>query len=190
MDAATISTLASGTVAVAAISAGILQHRSSLRFDEKESVRVVLDEAAVALHETEYALNNVRFTLTQYGRAFFETEERSKPYRDLDVAGKQLDRLLERLKIRLGRDHDAVESFSAAGEAALEIYRAIQLIKLEPEAMPGDENTERRIAEFVKEQRDRTIAEREKFDSKRGEFIDAAQQTAGADLPRRRFFWR
>jgi len=64
MGAGEISAIASGTVAIAAIGAGEIRHRSSLRhareLADDESVHGVLDEAAVALHQVEYALNEIR----------------------------------------------------------------------------------------------------------------------------------
>jgi hypothetical protein len=187
MDVGSIAAISSGAVAVAAIVAGELRHRRSLgqarELADLDSVRGVLDEAAAALHEAEYALDDVRTTLMAYGLGFFEDEEREKPYRALRRDGKNLDRLLERMRIRLGRGHEAVAAFNAANVAVLEAFRVLKLVKLEGRPTRGDEAAERSVASFLVEQREKLDSERNGFDARRIEFIDAAQRAAGAKLP-------
>jgi hypothetical protein len=185
MDAASIAAISSGMVGLAAIIAGELRHRRSLRHAQRladvENARALLDDAATALHEVEYALDDARSNFVQHGQAMFEDEVLSKPYRALRRAGKNFDRLLERLKVRLGPGHDAVAAFEAANAAVLEIYRVLGLVRVEPKAIPGDELSQQAVSAFMNRQRARMAAERETFDAKRVEFIMAAYSAAGTN---------
>ncbi len=189
MDSASIAAVSSGSVALATIGAGLLRQRSTLRqarqLSDLQSMRAILDEAAAALHEVEYLLNDLRSFLAQFGRAFAEAEERERTYERLGRSGRELDRLLERLKIRLGLGHAAVIAFEAADQAVLEIHRTLGQIRSEPEtyATPG---RDREAEQRYDERRDRVVAEREAFDTMREDFIATAQAAAGVHLPARR----
>ena len=190
VDTATIAVISSGTVAVLTIVAADLRDRRSLKhartLTDLDSVRGVLDEAASSLHETGYALRDVRVGLADYGGAFFEDDDRVKYYEDLGSAGKELDHLLERLKIRFGPAHEVVTTFAAANVAVLESYRTLWGLRRESKPREGDERAQREWHDRVAEQRDRVTAQRELFEAKWEQFIDAAQAVAGADLPKRR----
>jgi hypothetical protein len=187
MDAVAVAAISSGAVALATIGAGELRHSRSLRearrLSDLENVRTVLDEAAATLHETEYALDDAQAGLQQWGLGFFEDEQREKPYRALRRTGKALDRLLERLKIRFGHEHEVVKTFEAANEAALQIYRALGVIRREDPPAPGDRLAREEVRAFLKIQREKIAAARQEFDRKRMEFIEAAVRVAGAELP-------
>ena len=186
MDAGSIAAISSGTVALATIGAGLVTHRRTLRhartIADLESVRGVMDEVAVALHNQEYALNEVRFGLTQHGLSFFDDEQRTKAYDDLGRAGKELDRLKERLRIRLGRGHEVVAAFEAADAAVLETYQTMLGVRREGTDASDEDRVQLRRERFIEEGRERIRAQREVFDAKRDQFIDAAQRVAGADL--------
>jgi hypothetical protein len=186
VDAGSIAAISSGAVALAAIGAGELRNRRTLHHSrmiaDLESVRDVLDEGAVALHDTEYALNEVRFGLTQHGLSFFDDEQRTKAYDDLGRAGKELDRLKERLRIRLGRGHEVVAAFEAADAAVLETYRTMWGVRREGTDASDEDRVQLRRERFIEERQERVRAQREVFDAKRDQFIDAAQRVAGADL--------
>lgn len=145
-------------------------------------MRSVLDEAAAALHEAEYALNDSRSSLAEFGRAF---AQRGTGYARLAESGRELDQLLERLKIRLGPGHAAVLAFEAADQAVLEIHRTLGQIKDEGEADLGADR-KRETKQRYDECRDRVAAERETFNAMRAEFIVTAQAAAGVQLPARR----
>ncbi len=189
MDPASIAAISSGAVALATIAAGLLRQRSTLRharqLSDLQSMRTILDEAAAALHEVEYVLNALRSFLARFGRAFAQAEERAETYARLAASGRELDRLLERLKIRLGPEHAAFAAFAAADQAVLEIHRTLGQISREREthSTPG---REREANEHYDERRDRVAAERETFDEMRAEFIVTAQRAAGVHLPARR----
>lgn len=186
MDTATISVIASSTVAVAAIGATWLQHRATLRHErtvvDLDNVRAVLDEAAVKLHRVAYVLDDLRSKLTQHRPVrFAQSEEGTELYRRLGDRGQELDVLLERMSVRLGRDHDVSKALSAAEGAFLKIYRAVGLLRLED---PGDggEAAERQIREFERKQVEKVGLNRERFDQAREWFIEAAKNLAGARL--------
>jgi hypothetical protein len=143
-------------------------------------LRALLDEAAVALHRARYTLDEVRSNLSSYSFGFFKSEERAKPYRDLEPAGQELDALRERLAVRLGASHYVVEHFTLADAAALEIYRAIGLLQLEDD--PQDEAGRHSVRDFMKQTRERVQTERADFDMYRQAFMEAAQSVAGAKL--------
>lgn len=188
MDPASIAAISSGAVALATIAAGLLRQRSTLRharqLSDLQNMREILDEAAAALHEVEYVLNALRSSIARFGRAFAEADERARTYAQLATRGRELDRLLERLKIRLGSEHSAVVAFEATDQAVLEIHRALGRINKEKEAYstPG---REREAEERYDRRRDKIAAERETFDAMRAEFIATAQQAAGVHLPAR-----
>jgi len=189
VDSASIAAISSGAVALATIGAGLLQRRSTLRqarqLSDLQSVRTILDEAAAALHEVEYVLNDMRSSLARLGRAFAQAEERASAYTQLGKRGRELDRLLERLKIRLGPDHAAVKAFAAADQAVLEIHRTLGRISTENES-PLTTGREREADQRFDERRDQVAADRATFDAMREDFIATAQAAAGVHLPARR----
>jgi hypothetical protein len=57
-------------------------------------VRGLLDDAAVALHRTAYALDEMRSQVTQHTPGFFKSERGTEVFAQLDSCGKELDALL------------------------------------------------------------------------------------------------
>jgi hypothetical protein len=171
-------------VAGGAIYAGWTQQARTLEAEREradlEHTRTVLDEAAVLLHKAAYALDDARSHLTQYAYGFFENEERERPYHELWRIGQELDALVERLSIRLGRDHDITNAFRKADEAILAVWRSLGLLRSEPEAEVEWAQEERR--RLLRETQSGTEAQRSIFDVERRRFIDAAQRAAGAHL--------
>ena len=49
------------------------------KLSDLSDVRTVLDDAALALHNAAYPLDDARSNLTQYGRGFFSDQERQQP---------------------------------------------------------------------------------------------------------------
>jgi hypothetical protein len=133
----TVAIIVPGVVAVAAIAATWHQHLRGLGHERQlvdlDNVRDILDEAAVALHVAAYALDNVRGYLDQYGGVrFFKTDDGSDTYKLLGSHGKELDALVERLSVRLGRDCDVVVAFrrptkpsSASGERQVSCWLSL-----------------------------------------------------------------
>jgi len=186
VDTASVAVIASSTVAVAAIGAGWLQHRGSLKHQRKladlGNVRDVLDDAAALLHRVAYVLDDVRLALTQYEGGFFRAESRVETYRKLERCGQECDALRERLAVRLGRRHEAVKTFAEADEAVLTIYRALGVIKLEVDP-PPDPSAAKQVATIVNAKRDEITEQGVVFDERRVDFMAAAHGTAGAELP-------
>lgn len=108
-------------------------------------------------------------------------DEGTDVYKKLGAQGRELDALLERLAIRLGREHPAVAAFKDADDAVLAISRAAGLLRLGPEA-DGHEAAARQIHRLNDEKRTEVERRRETFDSARERFLDAAQQAAGSHL--------
>ena len=186
VDTATVSVVASSTVAVAAIGAAWLQHRAGLKHErtvvDLNNVRDVLDEAALALHRISYVLDDLRSRLTQHRPIlFFDSDDGTELYRRLGDHGEVLDALLERVSVRLGRDHDVAKALSAADGAFLKIYRAVGLLRLEALA-DESEAARRQVDRIEREQVEKVGLTRERFDQARESFIGAAQRLAGARL--------
>lgn len=186
MDAAQISVLASSTVAIAAIGATWLQHRASLKnqrsLADLDNVRGVLDDCAAALHQIAYSLDDLRTQITQHKPVtFFDTEQGTDLYRQIEGDGKNLDAHLESLAVRLGREHEVSKALSATDGALLKIYRAIGLLRLE-DVGDGSEYSRAQVREFELEQVEVIAINRERFDQAREWFISAAQRLAGARL--------
>jgi hypothetical protein len=189
VDTETVAVISSSIVALAAIAAGWLQHRGSLKHQREaidlDNVRDVLDEAAVALHETAYVLDTVRSDLTREGPAVFSTDSGSKIYTQLEERGKELDALTERLAVRLSRDHAVSREFLAADMAVLKLFRAVgQLRRLT--RSDGSPSAERQIERLVGRHEERIGINRERFETAREGFMAAAHEIAGIRLPRPR----
>jgi len=89
----------------------------------------VLGEGAIALHRAACALDSVRSRLTAYGAGFFETEQRARPYEDLERLGQQMGTLTERFTVELGREHEAVAAFAGARVAVRDIVATLALLR-------------------------------------------------------------
>lgn len=180
----TIAIVAPNAVAAIAIVAAWKQHGKTLEAQREladlADVRGLLDEAAVALHRAAYALDEVRRNFLRFAGGFFRTEDRSAPYRAVERAGQELDALLERLTVRLGRDRDVVRHFAGCDEAALLTFRTLNMLKLE--FAVGDEPAAGERVKLLTETRESLGSARTKFDESRRDFMDAAQRLAGAKL--------
>jgi hypothetical protein len=188
MDVETaIAIVAPSAVAITAIIVGWKQHEGTVaqqrQLADLDNVRGVLDDAAALLHRVAYVLEEVRVGLSAYGGGFFKDEQRVETYRKLERCGQECDALRERLAVRLGRDHEAVQTFTHTDDAALAIYRALGLIRLEVDPPPDPGAGAQEVAKFVRQQRDEIVEHRATFDKRREDFMDAAHRTAGAQLP-------
>ena len=176
-------------VAGAAIVFGWLQHRGRAEQDRRlvdlENVRTVLDEAAIALHQVAYVLDDVRSFGAHGGVSFRQTAEGDEAFTKLERLGKDLDMLVERLAIRLDEDVDIVRSFKIADVAVLSVYRALEALPLEPPGSPFDppgspvSAEQRRLNDEKRAKVDREI---EVFEVARSKFMAAARKTAGARI--------
>jgi hypothetical protein len=109
-------------VAVVAIGSGVWHQRRGLAHErtmgDLADVRELLDAAAVALHEADHV----------YGDWFLHApaSPTQEDERRLDAARKTIDRVIERLAVRLGPRHDVVANLRAANGAFLALERAVR----------------------------------------------------------------
>jgi hypothetical protein len=109
------------------------------------------------------------------------SESGTRLYESLKTHGDAADALLERLCVRLGRDHHVVQEFEKVDTAMLEFWRALGRLRNEPPAN-GHPAALAAIAKMTDEARAALNNERAAFDAHRAGFIDAAQRTAGTKL--------
>jgi hypothetical protein len=199
VDTATaIAIAAPNAVAATAIVGGWRQHSKALeaqrelaeagfdnqrRLTDLDNVRTVLDDAAVMLHRDAYALDRVRFNLTTLGAGLLESKVGQEVFDELTAAGQGSDLLIERLAVRLGRDHAVVVALTSASEAALEAWRSVDRLRLAPSKDDPDERLQRHRFELGNKARDEVAEHRKLFDASREEFMDAAHRAAGAVVP-------
>jgi hypothetical protein len=190
MSTAVVSIIASSAVAIVALGANVWQHVRGLAHDrdmtklrlsqdrtlaDLAAVRDVIERGAVHLHLVAYALDRSKQDLE--GNA-------GRTYSELDKLGREYDELVERLKVRLGPDHDAVREFVDANAATLDAYRAIErVVKLHLPHIEQGGSGANQARTLLDNDRARLTDARERFDSHRTAFIEAAARTAGAKLP-------
>lgn len=130
---------------------------------DRVELRTLLDEAAVALHEAVYAGSQANSAVLQHGR--WVGERAPEVVAALRDAGKVLDRLRERMQIRLGGEEKVVQALAAADEHLLEFFRALTLLA---DLGPND------TADLLKESRDRMTPAFEGFQQEGNRFIELA----------------
>jgi hypothetical protein len=109
------------------------------------------------------------------------SESGTKLYGSLKTHGDAADALLERLRVRLGRDHHVAQEFEKVDTAVLEFWRAFGRLRNEP-AANGHPAAISAIAKVTDEARTTLNVQRTAFDAHRAGFIDAAQRIAGTKL--------
>lgn len=131
-------------------------------------LRALLDDAAVALHDANYSRRGIEVERMSEGTKL--AERAAEQIARLGEIGKELDRLGERLAVRLGPDDDAVTQFRAADEAVQEVLHAAR--------------TPERFAELdVRAWHNEFEAANTSFNDARAAFLEAAAERAGAKLP-------
>jgi hypothetical protein len=135
-------------------------------------IRAVIEEGAIHLHRVAYALDDTKSGLMR---------KLDEIHATIEQIGQHHDELVERMKVRLGPDHEVTRKFLGANEATLDVYRALGAIRLEETAEEAYVRAD--VARVIKEQRERIAEARARFDVHRREYIDAAARTAGARLP-------
>jgi hypothetical protein len=100
--------------------AELMHHRELSDLDD---LRKLLDEAAVALHEAEYAAMAVQGAHTIHGNRLVE-EARDAVY-NVTASGRSLDSLAARLAIRLGEDDRLSQTFDSANKWLLLLVRSM-----------------------------------------------------------------
>ena len=117
------------------------------------------------------------------GVAHFAQEDRSKEQREVRDRGKEMDALVERLKVRFGPEHEIAAAFSAADEEVLGVLRKVELIRFQGATEYDDPYAQRQTREFYDKKTLEIEGLREVFDSRREDFVAAAYRAAGAKLP-------
>jgi hypothetical protein len=108
---------------------GMWGFRSTRALNDLEEARRVLDSAAIKLHETEYALNNCRVGLDEHGASFFNYKHLRAAHIALGDCVKELDALLERLRVRFPSRHLILITFRNADQAAREVHRHLVTLR-------------------------------------------------------------
>ena len=131
-----------------------------------EATRTLLDDAAVALHDADHVRGEVDQARAPHGtRLALDARD---VMANLRAVRKTLDRMSERLAIRLGPDHEAVDQFRAANTALRVMYEEKDL---PPSMIKFSEQHKALDAAYAR------------FDAARTGFLTAAAKTAGAQLP-------
>lgn len=173
-----VSDIVAGVVGIGGLAFGWRERQRTLEHErtlaDLEAARVVIEEGAIALHRVAYILDDLRGPTS---RKREDVRERLREF------GERFDELSERLKVRLGPDHEVTRKLVGANEAVLEIFRALSMMGLEE---PAEEAHVRRdIAQFMDKQRERIDTARERFDAHRKEFIAAGARLAAVKLSSR-----
>jgi len=187
MSTATVAVITSTAMGLSGLVVGYLGQRQGRAHERElsdlEAVRSALAEAASVLHRSEYALDDALSTLQSWNAAFFEKEERAKPYFRLEEIGREADLLKGRVRILFGPAHPVALRFDDANAAILDAFRALGMIRMEP---PAERGTPERgeIREWTNQQRERIETAHENFRFAQEQFIEAAHVAAGARLPK------
>jgi hypothetical protein len=139
-------------------------------------VREVIELGAIHLHRVAYALDPVKQDVDGNASSARET---------LTALGEQHDELLERMKVRLGPEHEVTRKFMGAVGAELEIFRALGGLRRALAHVERDELAYRQLEGPMDTYRATISEARERFDVHRTDFIAIAARTAGARLPSR-----
>jgi hypothetical protein len=177
-----VAILAPSAVAIAAIGSSVWQHVANLRAQRESGdlaeVRGALDDAVVLLHRIAYDLDDAKGKLTSDS---MRSQSGTRLYESLKERGDAADTLLERLRLRFGRDHVVVQEFEKVDGAVLDFWRALGRLRMEPPS-DGSPVAREAILRVTDEARATVNAQRQVFDADRAAFIDAAQKTAGTNL--------
>jgi hypothetical protein len=181
-----VALLAANLVTLAVAAAGFWRQRRGFAHDRElsdlESVRSVMADAAAVLHRMEYALDDALATLRGWGAAFFESEEREKPYKVLEAVGREADLLKGQLRVLFGPEHLVAVAFSNANTAMLDAFRGLWMVKMEPPAERGTPS-QQEVREFERQQGERVETARDNFAAAQEQFVKAAHTAGGAKLP-------
>jgi hypothetical protein len=178
-----IADLGASLVGIGGLTFGWAQSRQRLAQDrtlvDLAAVRCVLEDGAVHLHRVAYALDLVKLDLRSNAESV---------YAKLTELGERYDELVERMKIRLGAEHEVTRKFMGANAALLDAYRAIgRAANLHIPIIEADapDSGPRQAMQLLEQEQAIVTASRERFDTHRTEYIDAAVRTAAVRLPSR-----
>ena len=174
-----ISELAAGVVGIGGLAFGWKQ--STLRLGQDRTladlaaVRDVIDLGAIHLHRVAYALDPVKLDLERHAVQAHTT---------LGPLGRDYDELVERLKVRLGPEHEVTRELADADDATLDAFRAVgRVVNLHLPQIERGGLDAKQAMRLLEKDREMLSAARERFDRHRDLFIAAAARTAGGNLP-------
>lgn len=186
MDSGGVAVVGAQVVAVTAIVAGFIQQRRSFdnerQLADRESVRLVLSEGATLRHKLEAALDMAKAALSNERAGLFDGDVKERPYRDLDAAAIQAERLRGQMEIRLGPEHPVTLAFADAVRASRKVEVQLSMIKMKIVFGGGwgdDENAEK---DFVDRRHVEINSQRKIFDTRVNAFVELAHDAAGARL--------
>ncbi len=137
--------------------------------------RTVFGDCAIALHWVACALDSLRIRLTEYGEGLFETEQRAKPYEDLERLGQEMDALAEQLSVTLEGEHEALVAFGSARAAVSDVVETVGLLR------DPSRHGAAGIPKLVEETIAHVEGQRERFDACRDQFMAATRDLPGED---------
>jgi hypothetical protein len=167
-------------VSLAALALAARQMGQQRTLADLGATRDVLEAGAIHLHRAGYAMDPLNSDLM--GQA-------TSAKASLQPLGIAYDEISERITVRLGRSHAVTLAYVAAGEALLDVWRAVdRVVVLHLPHLDGAEAGQGQALDSIEQERMQVIAARQQFDVQRVAFVDAAAQTAGSRLRSRR--WR
>ena len=155
---------------------GWWQARQKLTHDrdlvDLASARDVCEEGAIYLHRVAYGLDPLKLTVMDNAAGVHEAMSR---------LGKDYDEASERVKVRLGPEHEATRKFVGAGEAALEATRAVERVAVlhAPHIQAGGTGAKQAMR-LLEDDEAKIVAARSSFDTHRSEFVEIAAREFGA----------
>jgi hypothetical protein len=132
------------------------ERRLERQRDDLSEVRKLLDDAAIALNQSD-----------RIHRDIYDDLGNADKTAELKHAGRKLDEIKQRLAIRLGSEHQLTAAFSSCVELSLEVFGATTHWRLE-DCSYATATAKRAMVEFETASR---------------EFIDLAARQAGVAFP-------
>jgi hypothetical protein len=145
---------------------------------DRDAIGMILEEAAVEVHEFAYCLDDLRSGLISLPVTFFTAGDGNAVFEKMEAAGRVLDARAERLKVRLAGDATAT-AFEKLNDVALEMFRITGLIRLETDDYPLDAVSRKAAKDNVVEMRDELAELRRHFDRHRDAFRQASYAAVG-----------
>jgi hypothetical protein len=166
-----VGTITTGAVGIAGITYAGWNRWLSLKHDrtlaDLAAVRAVVEDGAVHLHRVAYALDPVKLDPQSNARTASAA---------LGPLGEKYDEVSERMKVRLGPEHEITRKYVGAGEAALDATRAVQRVAvLHVPRLEKGGLAAKQTMKLLEQDEAALVNARARFDEHRREFIDAAQ---------------
>ena len=129
----------------------------------------MLGDGSIVLHWVACSLDSVRNRLDEYGAGFFATEQRARPYDDLERLSQDMDSLTEHLPGELGPEHEAVAALAGARVAVRDIVEKLGLLR-DPDRQGAFD-----VQKLVDATIEQVAEKRAIFDACRDRYMDAVR---------------